>query len=255
MQLPDEKTSHENQQWLGVYRALILKWAELHVKELDDDGAKIPTVDIFEQLCFRAKWEKYSDAMLATSSVMKRYESERGKLELFAWMFGDRIGMDGASLPIDIEQRLTWYKDRISGRFERGIRETFGAFGVGSPIEQLFVMEWHYQQVSERLGAKLRPQAHVETDRGAVRIDFVVEPLVADALPLAIELDGHEFHEKTKGQAAHDRKRERSIVRSGYQVIRFTGHEVFQDAGACVKEVVQLLSKPKPDVVATAQAS
>jgi very-short-patch-repair endonuclease len=79
---------------------------------------------------------------------------------------------------------------------------------------------------------------------GDFNIDFVVKRHGNGVLPLAIELDGHEFHEKTKAQASWDRKRERSIVRSGYLVVRFTGHEIFQDVEKCVKEVITLIGTP-----------
>lgn len=160
-------------------------------------------------------------------------------------MFGETLGFDGSKIPMDIQRRLEWYKTRVATQFERSVKETFAAYGVGSPIEQLFVMEWHFQRVSERFGVTLRPQARVSTDAGQVNIDFVVNR-ANGLLPLAIELDGHEFHEKTKAQAAHDRKRERSIVRSGYLVVRFTGHEIFQDAAVCVKEVVDLITRRAP---------
>ena len=244
MDIPDEKTCQENQRWLDSYRAVIEKWLEFAIDELDQDRARVPTVDILEQLYYRAKWEKYVDVMMSTNTVLKRYEGEREKLELVAWMFGDSLGIPGSSIPVDIERRLYWYKSRVSARFERTVRETLSGFGVASPIEQLFVMEWHYQQMEERYGVKLQPQKKLSTDIGEFDIDFVIDLRKSGSLPLAIELDGHEFHEKTKAQAAWDRRRERSITRSGYLVIRFTGHEIFQNLEKCVHEVGALLGEP-----------
>jgi very-short-patch-repair endonuclease len=236
MSIVDEKTSQENQKWLDVYRMVIQKWLELAIDELDKDQARIPTVDILDQLYFRSKWEKYVEVMMSTNTVMKRYEGEREKIELVAWMFGDTLGIPGSSIAFDVERRLDWYKARVATRFDRIVRETLSGFGVASPIEQLFVMEWHYQQVEERYGVKLQPQKKLSTDVGDFDIDFVIERR-GDLLPLAIELDGHEFHEKTKTQASWDRRRERSITRSGYLVIRFTGHEIFQNTKKCIEEV------------------
>jgi very-short-patch-repair endonuclease len=242
MDIPDEKTCQENQGWLQVYRSVIQKWAELAIEELDKDRERVPTVDILEQLYYRSKWEKYVDVMMSTNRIMKRYQGEREKIELIAWMFGDSLGIPGSSIPVDIERRLDWYRNRLGVRFERTVRETLSGFGVASPIEQLFVMEWHYQQVEQRYGIKLQPQKTISTDVGEFNIDFVVN---RNVLPLAIELDGHEFHEKTKAQASWDRKRERSIIRSGYLVVRFTGHEIFQDVEKCVNEVIGLIGTPK----------
>jgi very-short-patch-repair endonuclease len=245
MNVPDDKTCRENQGWLEVYRALIKKWSELVIQELDRDREQIPTVDILEQLYYRSKWEKHVEVMMCSSRIVERYKGDREKLELIAWMFGDSLGIPGSSIPVDIERRLDWYKNRLGSRFERIVRETLAGFGVASPIEQLFVMEWHYQQEEQRYGVQLQPQKRVSTDAGDFSIDFVVKRHGNGVLPLAIELDGHEFHEKTKAQASWDRRRERSIVRSGYLVVRFTGHEIVQDAEKCVKEVSELIETSK----------
>lgn len=71
------------------------------------------------------------------------------------------------------------------------------------------------------------------------RVDFrFFEP--GKAYSLAIEIDGHEFHEKTKEQVAKDKARERRLVRSGHYVVRFAGSEVFADPVACWKEVISI---------------
>lgn len=54
---------------------------------------------------------------------------------------------------------------------------------------------------------------------------------------LVVEVDGHDFHDRTKEQASHDRHRDRALVREGLTVIRFTGSDVYNDAGACVEEI------------------
>jgi hypothetical protein len=108
MNAPSEETTKDNQTWLDVYRMLIKRWTELIIEELDRDQTTVPTVDIFEQLYFRAKWEKFCNVVLSTHRVMDRYKSDRGKFELVAWMFGGRLGMDGAVIPVDVQQRLDW---------------------------------------------------------------------------------------------------------------------------------------------------
>jgi very-short-patch-repair endonuclease len=55
-------------------------------------------------------------------------------------------------------------------------------------------------------------------------------------------LDGHDFHERTKEQAARDRQRERSITKRGYTIIRFTGSEVFYNPRKCVEEVIEIVT-------------
>lgn len=61
---------------------------------------------------------------------------------------------------------------------------------------------------------------------------------------VAVECDGHAFHEKTKEQAAHDKKRDRAILTSGFPVMRFTGSEIFKDSIGCVEQIQEALGDP-----------
>lgn len=56
---------------------------------------------------------------------------------------------------------------------------------------------------------------------------------------LVIECDGHDFHERTKEQAARDRSRDRQMTLSGYKVLRFTGSEIFRDPMKCAEQVFE----------------
>ena len=53
-----------------------------------------------------------------------------------------------------------------------------------------------------------------------------------------IECDGHDFHEKTKQQAARDKARDRYLTANGWHVLRFTGSEIHADALECAREVL-----------------
>lgn len=59
---------------------------------------------------------------------------------------------------------------------------------------------------------------------------------------VAIECDGHEFHEKTKEQAAHDKARDRFLSTSGWTVLRFTGSEIHKDPFGCALQVARFLA-------------
>jgi very-short-patch-repair endonuclease len=54
---------------------------------------------------------------------------------------------------------------------------------------------------------------------------------------LAVECDGHDFHEKTKLQVQRDKSRDRGVKMHGLDVIRFTGSEIFCDPKKCADEV------------------
>lgn len=74
---------------------------------------------------------------------------------------------------------------------------------------------------------------------GNYRVDFAV--LVRDfngnILRIVVECDGHEFHEKTKQQAQKDKKRDRDLQATGWQVYHFTGSEIYKDVCDCVDQL------------------
>jgi len=54
---------------------------------------------------------------------------------------------------------------------------------------------------------------------------------------VVVECDGHDYHERTKEQAAHDRERDRFMQTSGIVVLRFTGSEIWRDPASCARQV------------------
>lgn len=71
------------------------------------------------------------------------------------------------------------------------------------------------------------------------KVDFLVWAAYGNEVAgIAIECDGHAFHEKTKEQAARDKKRDREILAAGYPVLRFSGSEVYADPTGCVRQVL-----------------
>lgn len=78
---------------------------------------------------------------------------------------------------------------------------------------------------------------------GPVRPDFMVVAIVKDGVgrPLVVELDGHDFHERTKEQARRDRSRDRSFVSIGWRIVRFTGSEIYANSSKCHDELEDAL--------------
>lgn len=60
---------------------------------------------------------------------------------------------------------------------------------------------------------------------------------------IVIECDGHDFHERTKHQAARDRSRDRALTLDGHMVLRFTGSEIHSDVGHCAEETLNAAIK------------
>jgi very-short-patch-repair endonuclease len=80
---------------------------------------------------------------------------------------------------------------------------------------------------------------------GEHRVDFLFAGYCfeeANAL-VAVECDGHAFHERNKEQAARDKSRDRDLAMMGICILRFTGSEIYRDANACVQQVFQLLEE------------
>lgn len=84
-------------------------------------------------------------------------------------------------------------------------------------------------------GVAIIPQAEI----GAYRVDFLLVVGTFDGVLrlVVVECDGHDFHERTKAQAQHDKKRDRDLQKLGLPVLRFTGSEVWRDAKKCVADI------------------
>jgi very-short-patch-repair endonuclease len=86
---------------------------------------------------------------------------------------------------------------------------------------------------------------HQQAEIGPYRVDFLLEDKepADDGRPnwgVVIEIDGHDFHERTKEQAAYDKRRDRFLASAGYHVLRFTGSEVYADPVVCTRDALQI---------------
>lgn len=100
-------------------------------------------------------------------------------------------------------------------------------------------------------GARSKPPDWVERGlviRAQVKLAPYIVDFVIDSVPktrsIVVECDGHFYHERTKEQAARDRKRDRELQSRGYTVFRFTGSEIHRDAFGCVRETLIHLFGP-----------
>jgi very-short-patch-repair endonuclease len=74
---------------------------------------------------------------------------------------------------------------------------------------------------------------------GDYRVDFAIflNGVPHEQIKFVVECDGHDFHERTKQQAARDKKRDRELQIAGWKVLRFTGSEIWSDHFACSAHV------------------
>jgi hypothetical protein len=133
-----------------------------------------------------------------------------------------------------------------------------------SPIETLMAKalvyvtgqypSWESGKDGERLGVWLKapdgwtgaamiPQLRVETVGKRYRLDLALWATVSGVDRfVAVECDGHDFHDRTKEQASSDRARDRSLQSAGWIVARFTGRDIRRDPAACAREAWGMLA-------------
>lgn len=107
-----------------------------------------------------------------------------------------------------------------------------------SPMELLFLST--FLLLKERLNIPKPPVVILEEQSvvGPYRPDFLFRCAAhsGDTKRLVVEIDGHDFHERTKEQASRDRSRDRWMIDKGIVVIRFTGSEVWNDPFSCADQ-------------------
>jgi very-short-patch-repair endonuclease len=86
-----------------------------------------------------------------------------------------------------------------------------------------------------RTDVVIAPQYQIEKHR----VDFAIfiNGVANEEIKIVVECDGHDFHEKTKEQAARDKRRDRDLQIAGWKVLRFTGSEIWRDHQACADQV------------------
>lgn len=111
-----------------------------------------------------------------------------------------------------------------------------------SPIERLLAITLlRHGRVTflDRKDVSLEAQAPIVCDKNEYRVNFLIK--IGDQLALAVECDGHEYHERTKEQAKRDKERDRAILRTGTNVIHFTGSEIVKSPFQCLLEIMETL--------------
>ncbi|HDX0788037.1 TPA: DUF559 domain-containing protein [Stenotrophomonas maltophilia] len=107
-----------------------------------------------------------------------------------------------------------------------------------SPMEALYAAA--FQLLRERLNVPRPPTVILaeQAQVGPYRVDFLFSCKAQDGSVkrLVVEIDGHDFHDRTKEQASKDRSRDRWMTERGYVVIRFTGSDVWNDPFSCAEQ-------------------
>lgn len=138
--------------------------------------------------------------------------------------------------------------------------------GCESPLEQLLLIDFTITFAAEpnydsdlpylkgmiidpelyKFPLKITPQQKIAIDKQNFRADFLFEIFdfrdpEQTIEKIIVEIDGHDFHERTKEQAIRDRSRDRLMTREEFRVLRFTGTEVFQNREKVNSEIEDFL--------------
>ncbi len=112
--------------------------------------------------------------------------------------------------------------------------ESWGVNMKMTPIEQ--VVLYRLLDRAPWGGLEFKTQQRI----GKYVVDFLVNDWTNTKPQIVVECDGHDFHERTKEQAQHDKKRDRELQALGFKVYRFTGSEIWKTRGRCVTEALGL---------------
>ena len=116
--------------------------------------------------------------------------------------------------------------------------------GIDGPHDALLCEE---RQGDANRKALIFAQLPVALEDRSIRVDLaVIAPWGAF---FAVELDGHDFHERMKEQATRDKSRDRLLTSSGWSPIRFSGSEVWRDPARCAEEINRLLFASRPQAL------
>lgn len=117
-----------------------------------------------------------------------------------------------------------------------------------SPIERLFYAGFFPLQLVHNLRRPGRVIIQPQVSVLGYRADFVTAIVCQNTEQrrtclhrIVVECDGHDYHERTKEQAARDKKRDREMQAAGYEVWRFTGSELHRNAVNCSRGVYREL--------------
>lgn len=123
---------------------------------------------------------------------------------------------------------------------ESGLRP-LGTMGTGLVylVEVTETVDLH--GASQRVVVYSQPEPDPDGERPKLHCDFGFRWIGQYSPTAYIELDGHDWHERTREQASRDRARDRRVLRAGGNVLRYTGSDVFGDPCSVILDITDTL--------------
>ena len=122
-----------------------------------------------------------------------------------------------------------------------------------SPVEQLFALALENMGLTSILINNpdidvlgVENQKVIVIDDKKYRVDFCIPVQYKKGKSnkfkqFVVEIDGHEFHQKTKKQVESDNERTRALQIAGYEVVRFSGTEIYHKPHKAVRTLISLI--------------
>ena len=124
-----------------------------------------------------------------------------------------------------------------------------------SPIEQLLSMALESLNIKNIFKfnpfidiIEIEKQKEIQCGKKKYRVDFFIPVIYKNQENkcFIVECDGHDFHQKTKEQVERDNTRMRDLQKEGYEIIKFSGTEIWHRPYKCASEILNIiLSKCK----------
>lgn len=186
------------------------------------------------------------------TQAWQKLDSVAKHIELAAKVVGDQAREDFA-LSCDIEL------DPVTMSY---IAET-----IESPLQAIFWV-WFEAEVKCDIMTvasedwelpDLDPEREVTCSSGEkYRLDFAVTlkdpaPLIVRSdlgfreFKIAVELDGHDFHERTPEQVALRNRRDDDLAHDGWRVLHFSGQEIHRHPRGCAQRVIDAFRSIESD--------
>ncbi|MBS7255984.1 endonuclease domain-containing protein [Flavobacterium branchiicola] len=130
--------------------------------------------------------------------------------------------------------------------FELSFRKTFISSGIYTEDDYEEIC-WHYYIVRnftlDFYYVTLQPEfPNLKIDNKSIRPDILIWCPGNEKLKLIIECDGFQFH-NSKKSFINDRKRDRLLKMNGYDVIRYSGTEIFTDPAGVSEDLYKYIRK------------
>lgn len=120
---------------------------------------------------------------------------------------------------------------------------------IKSPIEQIFITAFElYIELLHKENIFLFSQKEIKVNDKKYIVDFYFESdMYVNQFDtnkkIIIECDGHDFHQKTKEQVKYDNEREYDLKMAGYEIIRFSGSQIYNEPIKCAEDAYNYIMK------------